>query len=300
VSIRDLRTFLAVAETGSFAAASRSVRRTQSAVTIQMKSLEDEFGVALFDRTHRPPSLTATGRAFLERAVEAVEAYDRLYQVGSDAQVEGHLRLGVVPSVITGIMPKALTILRARYPAVHIELLMGLSKDLVGRVDAGALDAAIVSQFRKSKAGLTWSPFAEEPLVLIAPLGAAGRRAEDLIAAYPFIRYSRQTWVGEAIDAFIRRKRIKVRETMVLDTLEAVTAMVQNGLGVSIVPLRASDAQVGRQVRIVRFVGPAARRVIGVIEPASHPKKALVDVLLQALKSASRPGTSAERAARTW
>jgi DNA-binding transcriptional LysR family regulator len=136
--------------------------------------------------------------------------------------------------------------------------------------------------------------------VLIAPLGAAGRRAEDLIAAYPFIRYSRQTWVGEAIDAFIRRKRIKVRETMVLDTLEAVTAMVQNGLGVSIVPLRASDAQVGRQVRIVRFVGPAARRVIGVIEPASHPKKALVDVLLQALKSASRPGTSAERAARTW
>ena len=54
VSIRDLRTFLAIAESGSFAAASRSVRRTQSAVTVQMKALEDEFGIVLFDRARRP------------------------------------------------------------------------------------------------------------------------------------------------------------------------------------------------------------------------------------------------------
>ena len=255
MSIRELRTFLAVAETGSFAAASRAVRRTQSAVTIQMKALESEFGIALFDRAHRPPALTPSGRAFLERAVAAVEAYDRLYQVGSDAQVEGHLRLGVVPSVITGIMPRALTILRARYPAVHIELLMGLSKDLVERVERGGLDAAIVSQFKKARAGLKWSPFAEEPLVLIAPPGASGRRAEDLIASFPFIRYSRQTWVGEAIDAFIKRRKLKVRETMVLDTLEAITLMVQSGLGVSVVPLRVSDDLVGRPARDRRGAG---------------------------------------------
>ncbi len=294
MSIRDLRTLLAIAETGSFAAASRLVRRTQSAVTIQMKALEDQFGIVLFDRSRRPPTLTASGRAFLERAVEAVEAYDRLRQVGTDAMVEGHLRLGVVPSVITGIMPNALVILRTRYPALHIELLMGLSKDLVGRVDRGALDAAIVSQFKRSKSGMTWSPFAEEPLVLIAPLDAPGRRAEDLIAAYPFIRYSRQTWVGEVIDAFIKRKRLKVRETMVLDTLEAVTTMVRNGLGVSVVPLRASDDLIGRQVRVVRFSGVTARRVLGIIQASNHPKQALVNMLLQALRAASR-GTSPGR-----
>lgn len=288
MSIRDLRTLLAIAETGSFAAASRLVRRTQSAVTIQMKALEDEFGILLFDRSRRPPTLTTSGRAFLERAIDAVEAYDRLYQVGSDALVEGHLRLGVVPSVITGIMPQALVILRSRYPALHIELLMGLSKDLVGRVERGSLDAAIVSQFKRSKTGMVWSPFAEEPLVLIAPLDAPGRRPEDLIAAYPFIRYSRQTWVGEVIDAFIKRKRLKIRETMVLDTLEAVTTMVRNGLGVSVVPLRASDDLIGRQVRVVRFPGVTARRVLGVIQAAHHPKQALAEMLLQALRAASR------------
>ena len=295
MSIRDLRTFLAIAESGSFAAAARSIRRTQSAVTVQMKTLEDEFGIVLFDRARRPPVLSASGRAFLPRAIEAVEAYDRLYQASSDAVVEGHLRLGVVPSVITGIMPKALASLRTRYPAVHIELSMGLSKDLVGRVERGSLDAAIISQFKKSKTGLVWSPYAEEPLVLIAPLDARGRRAEDLIAAYPFIRYSRQTWVGEFIDAFIKRRRLRIKETMVLDTLEAITTMVHSGLGVSIVPLRASDDLILLRVRVVPFTGLSARRVLGIIHAPSHPKQALVSMLLQALKTVSRaapPGSA--------
>lgn len=303
MSIRDLRTFLAIAESGSFAAASRSVRRTQSAVTVQMKALEDEFGIVLFDRARRPPVLSPGGRAFLPRAIEVVEAYDRLYQVGSNALVEGHLRLGVVPSVITGIMPKALVSLRARYPAVHIELSMGLSKELVGRVERGLLDAAVISDFKKSQTGLLWFPFAEEPLVLIAPIDAPGRRAEELIASYPFIRYSRQTWVGESIEAFLRRRRLKVQETMTLDTLEAITTMVHSGLGVSIVPLRASDDLVSLQVRTVPFSGVSARRVIGIVQTPSHPKAALVGMLLHALKTLSRvtgqtPGHAQSKRAR--
>src|SRR5258707_14693791 len=96
VSIRDLRTFLAIAESGSFAAASRSVRRTQSAVTVQMKALEDEFGLVLFDRARRPPVLSPGGRAFLPRAIEAGEAYNWPYQVGSKPLGVGHSMLWVL------------------------------------------------------------------------------------------------------------------------------------------------------------------------------------------------------------
>src|SRR5260370_21231662 len=135
-------------------------------------------------------------------------------------------------------MPKALVSLRARYPAVHVELSMGLSKELVGRVERGLLDAAVISDFKKSQSGLLWFPFAEEPLVLIAPIDAPGRRAEALIASYPFIRYSRQTWVGESIEPFLKRRRLKAQQTMTPDTLEAITTMLHSGLGASIVPLR--------------------------------------------------------------
>ncbi len=286
MAIRELRTFLAVAEGGSFAAASRAVGRTQSAITVQMKALEDEFGTVLFDRSHRPPRLSAIGRAFLPHAIEAVSAYDHLFQVISDTVVEGHLRLGVVPSVITGLMPRALTALRARYPALHVELAMGLSKDLVGRIQRGSLDAAVVSDFRLTNAGLRWAPFMQEPLVLIAPLDTSpNRRAEDLIVSLPFIRYSRQAWVGQLIEDFLKRRDIRVRETMALDTLEAIRTMVHHGLGVSVVPLRAGDEASDLPVRTVRFVGPVSQRVIGLVQREDHAKLTQVGVLLDVLKA---------------
>jgi DNA-binding transcriptional LysR family regulator len=288
MSIRDLRTFLAIADGGSFAAASRSVRRTQSAVTMQIQALEDEFGICLFDRSRRPPVLSESGRAFLPRAREAVEAYDRLYKAAGDALVEGHLRLGVVPSVMTGVMPKALLALRAEYPAVRVELSMGLSKELVQRVERGELDAAIISDFKPAKSGLVWSPFAEEPLVLMAPIDAPVRRAEELIATYPFIRYTRQAWVGELIDTFIKRRRLQVQEAMTLDTLEAITRMVHSGLGVAIIPLRAGDELQTLRVKTVPFAGAPAFRTIGTVHQQSHPKTALISVLLQVLKRIAR------------
>ena len=288
--IRELRTFLAVAEGGSFAAAARTVGRTQSAITVQMQALEAEFGAVLFDRSRRPPGLSAAGRAFLPHAVEAVAAYDRLFRVVSDAQVEGHLRLGVVPSVITGVMPRALAALRERYPALHVELAMGLSRELVGRVQARTLDAAVVSDFRLGPASLRWSPFMQEPLVLIAPPDAPARRAEELIAAYPFIRYSRQAWVGELIDDFLRQRNLAVRETMVLDTLEAIRTMVHHGLGVSVVPQRAGDAGGDLTVRVLRFSGSAAKRVVGIVQMDEHPEAVLVGMLLDVLRQEAGRG----------
>ncbi|MCJ2080043.1 LysR family transcriptional regulator [Methylobacterium sp. J-090] len=289
MSLRELRTFIAVVEGGSFAAGARAVGRTQSAVTIQIKLLEEEFRVILFDRSRRPPALTATGRALLSHAIEAVTAYDRLFHVVSDTMVEGHLRLGVVPSVMTGVMPKALKALRERYPALHVELTMGLSKDLVGRVQKGAMDAAIVSDFRLSNAGMSWSPFAREPLVLIAPVDAPARKAEELLTSYPFIRYSRQAWVGQLIEEFLKRRKIQVHEAMALDTLEAIRTMVHHGLGVSVIPQRATDQASDLPVRVVRFSGPTSMRVVGIVQREDHAKTALVDVLLEVLKREAAP-----------
>jgi DNA-binding transcriptional LysR family regulator len=190
-----------------------------------------------------------------------------------------------VPSVITGIMPKALVALQAKYPGLHVELTMGLSKDLVERVHRGTLDAAIVSDLREGGAGLTWSPFASEPLVLMAPLAAPRRRAEELISVYPFIRYTRQAWVGQLIDRFLKDRGLRVREAMTLDTLEAITTMVHHGLGVSVVPLRTTDNPVSHAVRTVPFAGPSAHRVLGLVRAAEHPNTALSEALLGELKA---------------
>ena len=293
MSIRALKTFLAIAEAGSFAAAAQAVRRTQSAVTAQIKTLEDELGQELFDRAKRPPALNAFGHAFVPKAQAVVAAYDRLLEERSaDAAVEGELRLGVVPSVITGMMPKALAALRAKYPGLHVGLVMGLSADLVLRVRQGRLDAAVVSEMTERRSGLVWQPFAREPLVLIAPPDAPDHDARRLIAEYPFIRYTRQAWVGQLIDRVLRREKLKVNETMSLDTLEAITAMVDHGLGVSIVPLRASDAA-DLRVRQIALPGRPVYRAIGLVQSSVRPKAALAAALLDELMRQSGAGGQA-------
>src|SRR5262245_24763743 len=200
MSIRHLRTLLAIAERGSFAAAARQVNLTESAVSMQMKALEDELGTVLFDRSTRPPVLTDAARALLPEAEELVAGYDRLARRKKDSTpVEGQLRLGAVPSIITGILPGAIAALRVRHPGVHVEIAMALSAELVDRLQRRTLDAAIVSELGKVPAGFRWAPFAREPLVLIAPPDAPDRSADELLAAYPFIRYTRQAWVGRLI-----------------------------------------------------------------------------------------------------
>ena len=289
MSIRHLRTLLAIAERGSFAAAARDVHITESAVSMQMKALEAELGVPLFDRSTRPPRLTDAARALLPNAEELVAGYERLARRKSDdGPVEGHLRLGAVPSVITGILPAAITALRRRHPGVHVEIAMALSADLVERLEHRSLDAAIISELGKVPGGFLWSPFAREPLVLIAPPDAPDRPAGELLAAYPFIRYTRQAWVGRLIHTMMRRRRIKVAEAMTLDTLEAVTAMVSHGLGVSIVPERGRGVPLAFPVRTVALPQPAVHRVVGLLRAAGHAKASLADALLVELSALTK------------
>lgn len=283
MSIRELKTFLAVVKSGSFAAAAGAVRRTQSSVTVQIKSLEDEIGFDLFDRSRRPPVLNEAGQAFVAKASAAVDAYDQLFQSSEERSIQGHLRLGVVPSVITGIMPNALVALRAKFPGLHIQLSMGLSADLVERVRQDDLDAAIVSDLIHFSPGLEWSPFRREPLVLIAPPEAPLHRAEELIKTYPFIRYTRKAWVGELIDTYLKKRRLKVNEMMELDTLEAITTMVYHGLGVSIVPERNMPDSLVLPVQKVAFSTAKEYRTVGMVYPRDHVKVKLSEALLEEL-----------------
>ena len=299
MSIRHLRTLLAIAERGSFAAAAREVHLTELAVSMQMKALEAELGVSLFDRTTRPPALTDAARALLPEAAELIAGYERLARRESDdSLVQGHLRLGAVPSVITGILPGAIAALRRRHPGVHVEIAMALSAELVERVERRALDAAIVSELGRVPDGCLWSPFAREPLVLIAPPDAPDRTAGELLAAYPFIRYTRQAWVGRLIHAMMRRRRIKVAEAMTLDTLEAVTAMVSHGLGVSIVPERGRGVPLAFPVRTVALPAPVVHRTVGLLRPASHAKASLADALLVELGALAKPPARQKRRSR--
>ncbi|HZP77780.1 MAG TPA: LysR family transcriptional regulator [Pseudolabrys sp.] len=289
MSLRALRTLIAIAEQGSFAGAARTLNLSQSAISMQMRGLEAELKAALFDRSKRPPSLNEAGRAVVGRARDLVAAYEEIETgLKSQAAVEGRIRLGAVGSTLTGLMPMVLTVIRRRHANLHIEIVSGFSEDLLRQVSNRSLDAAIVSDYDQSLRDILWRPFLRERLVVIAPPDAPDLPLKRLAQRYPFVRYSPNAPAGRMIDRAIKAAGLDLRETMQLDWLEAIEAMVHHGHGISIVPERRFDP--GYDVKRLSF-GPYYR-TLGIIEPTVSRKRRLTDILFDEFVAVVRRGSA--------
>jgi len=232
-----LRTLIAVADHGSFSAAARHVFITHAAVSQQIKSLEEEWKVPLFDRSRRTAELTSAGRAFVAKAREVVAAYDNMAPAIFGAQgVQGMLSLGAVPTTLTGLAPRAIARLKRDYPALHVTVVPDLTTSLVQQVQRGSLDVAIVSKPQFLPRELEFRELAEEPFELLASREVKGDDPRTLLESSPFIRFSRQAVVGGVIENWLQANRINVRDSMELENLETISSMVYCNLGVSIAP----------------------------------------------------------------
>jgi DNA-binding transcriptional LysR family regulator len=279
MELRHLRTLVAIADYGGFAAAGEAIGLTQSAVSLHVKALEDGLGARLFDRSKRPPLLNARGSDLVERAREIVRLCGELEDAFEGTDIAGVLELGAIPTVLTGTLPGALASMREAHPRLLVRLTSGLSGELARRVYKGELDAGIVTEPVELAAGLSWHPFAAEPLVVIAPADAVEDGDRALLESRPFIRFKRFAWAGQLIDARLRDRGIRVRTSMEVDSLEAISLMVSHGLGVSVVPLRNVAEPFPPGVKFVDFGRPAVQRVVGLIERTANPKAQFVRAL---------------------
>lgn len=279
MSIRTLKTLIAVADHGSFTAAAKEVFITHAAVSQQIRALEEEWKISLFDRTHRTPELTPAGRALVSKAREVVAAYDNIVPaVLGNQGIEGPLSLGAVPTTLTGLVPLAVSKLKRDYPGLHVAVVPGLTTALVQQVERGSLDLAIVSKPQFIPRNLVWYDLAEEPLELLASLEAEGTDPFYLLKNSPFIRFSRQAVVGGLIETWLQENKIVVQESMELESLEAISSMVYCNLGVSIAPrtcVKASNALPLKHLPLCPGKGPS--RILGCVSRADSVRIQAID-----------------------
>lgn len=284
MSIRHLKTLVAIADKGSFFGAAEAVFITQAAVSMQMKALEDDLGLTLFDRSKRPPMLNEAGLTLIPKARTIVREYDKFMQ--SSATIEdlaGNLRLGAVPTIFSGILPAALVSLRDFAPQLHVTVSSGLSSSLIQQVERGAIDAAIISEPPHERLGLSWTMIGKEELVVIASLDSPSLSPEKLLESKPFIRFSRSAWVGKIIEDYLSEQGIVVNETMELNTLEALSNMVYYGLGVSVVPRRKTNYPGALALKQLSFSKNIPYRNLGLIERDDSPKRNFTKILTEEL-----------------
>ncbi|TFY90065.1 LysR family transcriptional regulator [Pseudomonas kairouanensis] len=250
--LRELKTFIAVTRHGTFAAAGMHIGLTQSAVSAQIRQLEQALGVQLFDRTGRQATLNAAGLRALPLAKEILETFNRMAVPVEANEYRGELKVGAIGTAQTGLLPQALLRLHQAAPAVECKLVPGVSLELLSQVDAGELDSAIIIRppFDLPKE-LHVQVLRNEPFVLIVPHTLAGDDPLHLISTQPHVRYDRASFGGRLVSRFLREQKLDVQVALELDELEAIVKMVECGLGVSLIPQAGLWLEHPAKVRII-------------------------------------------------
>ncbi|WP_367084797.1 LysR family transcriptional regulator [Pseudomonas sp. HOU2] len=252
--LRELKTFLAVARHGTFAAAGLHIGLTQSAVSAQIRNLEQALGIRLFDRTGRQATLNPAGLRAVPMAQEMLAIFSRMGESEDVSEFRGELKIGAVATAQTGLLPQALLRLRQQAPGLEPKLVPGVSLNLLSQVDAGEVDLAIMIKppFELPKE-LSATVIRREPFVLIVPLQVEGDDPLQLLADQPQVRYDRNSFGGRLVTQFLREQRIEVEVALELDELEAIVKMVESGLGVSLLPKAGLWLEHPLKVRVIEL-----------------------------------------------
>jgi DNA-binding transcriptional LysR family regulator len=257
VEIRQLRAFVAIAETGTFTAGALRVHVTQAAISMQIRQLESEIGARVFVRAPRHVILTEAGEQLLRRARHILREHDAaLDEIAELAGAErGRLRIGSASAmVLTEQLPAILKELRKQHPAAEISVTSGTSEVLVDQILAGEVDIAFVS-LPVDVRGIKTERLSEDQLVAIASPRhrLAKQRTIDAytLAGERLILGERGGNTRRLIDQFFAQAGVSLRVAMELSRQQAIKRMVEEDMGVGIVPLQSVKEEVekGRLIR---------------------------------------------------
>ncbi|AHD14682.1 HTH-type transcriptional regulator GltC [compost metagenome] len=286
--IRELKTLIAVAREGTFAAAGLKVNLTQAAVSAQMQRLEAELGYEIFERKGRNAQLNRRGQQILEQAQELVRLYNSLGSSAQGVAPTVQVEVGAIASVQRSLLPQALAQFHGARPECRTRIIPGLSLELLSAVDAREIDIAVIIRPPfELQSDLHWTTLASEPYRLIVPAGLADAEWSEMLSTQPFIRYDRSSFGGRQVDRFLRQFHFNTRDVCELDELDAITELVGKGVGVALVPQTVSRDAWPASVRAYDLGGHTFHRDIGLVHPANVALSVQVTLLVQLIVEAA-------------
>ena len=273
MSIKQLRSLLAIEENGSFSSAADQLCITKAAVGQQMKLLEESLQTPLFDRNGYMPTLNSVGIAFVKEAQKVLLSYDTLFNsMDVEDDFFGTISLGAVPSAILALVPLSVKSMMKEVTNTKIRIIPGTSTDLYDHVLNGSIDMVILSKPQRIEPGLQWDLLSEEPLVLLTSSDFKGSDPIQILKTQPYIRLAQRTSVGLLADNWLIKNKITVKETMIMETMETLGCMVAHGLGVSVAPNLTKPDPIFSNLRKIPLVKGTEARVLGMLTRKDNPK----------------------------
>ncbi len=282
MDVKSLYTFIAVVDHGSFAQAAEALDLSASAISVQMRGLETDVDMRLFDRSRRPPVLTQEGRDFIKRAREVIAIWEDLsHSLRRDSNA-GKLRIGAVHTAVSTLLPAALRRLRESHPKLEMRLTPGLAHELDAALRAGLIDVALTTGTTEVAPGFVFNTISAQRLVVVAHASATGEDFRELLQNNPYVRFSRQARVGEMVERALELNGIHVHTVMEVDTQDGVLALVAAGLGVSVVPEHPKLQNA--LFKVMPLGDPPPLRLLGLMFEPTSPRRRFCDLLCEELR----------------
>lgn len=286
----QLRIFEAVARQKGFNRASKYLRLSQPAISANIKKLEEELGIELFERLGRSIQLTHAGRVVEEYVIRLTGVLTEMQQTIDEIKgLEiGQLRCGAATTVGIYLLPRILVQFKKRFPKVETQLSLEQSRKIEERVLSNELDLGFVNDsFGTSSRVETRSSFTDE-LVIITPrnhyLAGFRKVSPKRLGNLSLILGPKNSYTRKIIEKYLARAAIPYQCVMEVDNTEVIKAAVSEGLGISIISLARIQQETKSGLLIpIRILGLSMKRQFKLImhknRIPSRPMKAFLELL---------------------
>lgn len=298
--IETLKVFCDLAETGSFSLAASKNFITQSAVSQQIRSLEERYGRELIERSKGHARLTQAGEVLYEAGKDIVQRYREIENnLQSLARsVAGTVRVGTVYSVGLYELSAPLKKYLRTFPDVTVHLEYTRANKIYEDVSHGEIDLGIVA-YPNKRPQLLVAPFREDRLVLICspqhPFAHFQRVSMKKLHGEKFVGFERDVATRRALDRVFRQHGIKVQYIMEMDNIETIKRVVEVGSGLSIVPEPAIAQEVKNDtLRAIQFSDEPLIRPLGILLKRGRRFTPAVQEFIDFLKDKSARGKTPE------
>lgn len=221
-----LRTFLAVAESGNFTRAAATVGRTQSAISMQIKRLEEMVGEVLFERGARGVTLTQRGGDLLTNARRIVALLDETASSMRNVPLDGPVRIGLPEEYGQPILSRALGAFAKRHSQVEVTVRFGYSASQLAAIAAGELDLAVVFEWQTPSGA---ELLMHDPTVWVT----SNQHQLHELRPLPIAVYGREGWCRDYVLGSLDRRGIDYRFAYTSDTTNGLALAVTAGLAVA-------------------------------------------------------------------
>ncbi len=275
--------FLEVARLGNLSRAAVALFVTQPALTARLHSLEEEIGEPLFVRTRRGMELTDAGRAFLpyaERALTSLrDGRELVTEISRGAA--GELVLGAAPAVSTYVLPGLLVRFTARYPKVRLIVRTGHSEQIVEMAVRNEIQVGLIRELHHPLIEIR--PLYDDELVLVShadhPFATARRISLEQMSDARLILFDRTSSYYDLTNSMFREAGVAPRGVMELDNIDAAKKMVEQGLGVALLPHTAVAAELAAgTLTPIAILGakPIRRQIVAIRRRDAEPPRGVV------------------------